>query len=292
MFEGLLDQTISGLANGGIYASVALALVMIYTTTDHINFAQGEMALFSTYLGWALINVGMPFWLAFALTIGVSMALGAVIERVLIRRMEGQSMLALIVVFIGLMTLLNSLAGLLFGYETKSMLSPFESSSVWKVSSHVSPHQLGMLAVIGPMLVLVYLFFRFTRIGLQMRAAAQSPVSSRLVGVNVGAMLCMGWALAAGIGAVAGMLTAPLVYLEPSMMSGIVIYAFAGALLGGISNPWGAVAGGFLLGVIETLAGAYLVGTDLRLTVALIVIVAVLLLRPNGLFGKTIVVRV
>lgn len=291
MFEGLLDQTISGLANGAIYASVALALVMIYTTTDHINFAQGEMALFSTYLGWALINAGMPYWGAFAATIAVSMVIGAAIERILIRPTEGRSMLALIIVFIGLMTFLNSLAGLLFGYETKSMPSPFDSQ-IWKVSSHVAPHQLGMLAVIGPMLLLVYLFFRFTRLGLQMRAAAQNPVSSRLVGVNVGAMLCLGWALAAGIGAVAGMLTAPMVYLEPSMMSGIVIYAFAGALLGGITNPWGAVAGGFLLGLIETLAGAYLVGTDLRLTVALIVIVTVLLVRPNGLFGRSIVVRV
>jgi branched-chain amino acid transport system permease protein len=290
MFEGLLDQIISGLANGAIYASVALALVMIYTTTDHINFAQGEMALFSTYLGWALINAGMPYWGAFAATIAVSMVIGAVIERILIRPTEGQSMLALIIVFIGLMTFLNSLAGLLFGYETKSMPSPFDSQ-IWKVSSHVAPHQLGMLAVIGPMLLLVYLFFRFTRLGLQMRAAAQNPVSSRLVGVNVGAMLCLGWALAAGIGAVAGMLTAPMVYLEPSMMSGVVIYAFAGALLGGITNPWGAVAGGFLLGLIETLVGAYLVGTDLRLTVALIVIVTVLLVKPNGLFGRSIVVR-
>ena len=291
MFEGLLDQAISGLANGAIYASVALALVMIYTTTDHINFAQGEMALFSTYLGWALINAGMPYWGAFGATIAVSMVIGAVIERILIRPTEGQSMLALIIVFIGLMTFLNSLAGLLFGYETKSMPSPFDSQ-IWKVSSHVAPHQLGMLAVIGPMLLLVYLFFRFTRLGLQMRAAAQNPLSSRLVGVNVGAMLCLGWALAAGIGAVAGMLTAPMVYLEPSMMSGIVIYAFAGALLGGITNPWGAVAGGFLLGLIETLAGAYVVGTDLRLTVALIVIVTVLLVKPNGLFGRSIVVRV
>lgn len=291
MFEGLLDQAISGLANGAIYASVALALVMIYTTTDHINFAQGEMALFSTYLGWALINAGMPYWGAFGATIAVSMMIGAVIERILIRPTEGQSMLALIIVFIGLMTFLNSLAGLLFGHETKSMPSPFDSQ-IWKVSSHVAPHQLGMLAVIGPMLLLVYLFFRFTRLGLQMRAAAQNPVSSRLVGVNVGAMLCLGWALAAGIGAVAGMLTAPMVYLEPSMMSGIVIYAFAGALLGGITNPWGAVAGGFLLGLIETLAGAYVVGTDLRLTVALIVIVTVLLVKPNGLFGRSIVVRV
>lgn len=291
MYSGLLDQIISGLANGSIYASVALALVMIYTTTGHINFAQGEMALFSTYLGWALIHSGVPYWLAFGLTIAVSMAIGALIERILIRPTEGRSMLTLIIVFIGLMILLNSLSGLFFGYETKAMPSPF-TSPMWRVSSHVSSHQLGMLVVIGVMLLLVYLFFRFTRLGLQMRAAAQNPVSSRLVGVNVGAMLCLGWALAAGIGAVAGMLTAPMVYLEPSMMSGVIIYAFAGALLGGISNPWGAVAGGFLLGLIETLAGAYLVGTDLRLTVALIVIIVVLLVRPNGLFGKAIVARV
>ncbi len=291
MFAGFLDLTASGLANGAIYASVALALVMIYTTTDHINFAQGEMALFSTYLGWALLQAGAPYWIAFGLTVAVSMLIGGAIERVLIRRTEGQSMLALIIVFIGLMILLNSLAGLLFGHETKAVPSPF-TNPAWGSVPHTSPHQLGMLAVIGPMLLLVFLFFRFTSLGLKMRAAAQNPISSRLVGINVGAMLCLGWALAAGIGAVAGMMTAPLVYLEPSMMSGIIIYAFAGALLGGIDNPWGAVVGGLLLGVIETLAGSYLVGTDLRLTVALLVIIAVLLMRPRGLFGKQVVARV
>ncbi|ODS93153.1 MAG: ABC transporter permease [Comamonas sp. SCN 65-56] len=291
MFAGILDQTVSGLANGAIYASVALALVMIYTTTDHINFAQGEMALFSTYLGWWLISAGLDYWTAFAATIVASMAMGGLIERILIRRTEGQSMLVLIVVFIGLMILLNSLAGVLFGYETKSIESPF-NESVWGAVPHVGPHQLGMLTVILAMLGLVYLFFRFTSLGLKMRAAAQNPISSRLVGINVGAMLCLGWALAAGIGAAAGMMTAPLVYLEPNMMSGIIIYAFAGALLGGIDNPWGAAVGGFLLGIIETLAGSYLVGTDLRLTVALLVIIVVLLARPRGLFGKQMVVRV
>lgn len=291
MFTGVLDQLMAGLANGAIYASVALALVVIYTSTGHINFAQGEMALFSTYLGWAMINAGASYWIAFAVTVAVSMAIGALIERLLIRRVQDQSMLALIVVFIGLMILLNSMAGLLFGYETKALASPFDSA-VWNRSTHISAHQLGMLAVIAPMLLLVYVFFRFTSLGLRMRAAAQNPISSRLVGVRVGAMLSLGWALAAGIGAVAGMMIAPLVYLEPTMMSGIIIYGFAGALLGGISNPWGAVAGGLLLGVIETLSGAYLVGTELRFTVALIVIVAVLLLRPNGLFGKNVVARV
>ncbi|MDO8769286.1 MAG: branched-chain amino acid ABC transporter permease [Burkholderiaceae bacterium] len=291
MFDGFLDQAFSGLANGSIYACLALALVMIHTSTHHINFAQGEMALMSTYLGWALIQIGTPYWVAFFLTVGVSMAAGALIERALIRYVDDKSTLSVIVVFIGLLIFINSLAGLIFDHTTKTVPSPFDAS-IWKISSHASAHQIGMLAVIGPMLLAIYLFFRFSTLGLKMRAAAQNPVSSRLIGINVGAMLSLGWGLAAGIGAVAGMMTAPVVYLDPSMMTGVLIYALAGALLGGISNPWGAVVGGLLLGLIETLAGAYLVGTELRLTLALVVIVLVLLVRPNGLFGKAVVVRV
>jgi branched-chain amino acid transport system permease protein len=141
-------------------------------------------------------------------------------------------------------------------------------------------------------LVVLYLFFRFTPLGLAMRAAAQNPVSSRLAGIRVGWMLALGWGLAAAIGAVAGMLVAPVVYLEPNMMSGVLLYAFAAALMGGIDSPFGAVVGGFVVGVVENLVGAYLIGTELKLTVALVLIVGVLLFRPSGLFGKVFVTRV
>jgi branched-chain amino acid transport system permease protein len=149
-----------------------------------------------------------------------------------------------------------------------------------------------MIGVTLVMLGLVFVFFRFTRLGLAMRAAAQNPVSSRLVGIRVGWMLAIGWGLAAVVGALAGMMTAPIVYLDPNMMAGILLYGFAGALMGGIDNPWGAVIGGFIVGVMENVAGAYVVGTELKLSVALAIIIGVLVVKPSGLFGRRLVTRV
>src|SRR6185437_11116656 len=173
----------------------------------------------------------------------------------------------------------------------KAFPSPFPSNA-WYGSSYMSPHEVGMIFVTMVVLGLVFAFFRFTPLGLAMRAAAQNPVSSRLVGVRVGWMLAFGWGLAGLIGAVAGMMTAPIVYLDPNMMSGILLYGFAAALLGGIDNPLGAVFGGFVVGILENVAGAYIVGTELKLTVALIIIVGVLVAKPSGLFGRTLVTRV
>jgi branched-chain amino acid transport system permease protein len=149
-----------------------------------------------------------------------------------------------------------------------------------------------MITVTLALLILVFAFFRFTALGLAMRAVAQNPVSSQLVGIRTGWILALGWGLASVIGAVAGMMAAPIVYLDPNMMGGILLYAFAAALLGGLTSPLGAVIGGFVVGVLENLAGAYVVGTEIKLSVALVIIVGVLLLRPSGLFGRTVVTRV
>src|SRR5580692_3999220 len=289
--QGFLHQLLSGLANGGIYASVALALVMIYQATHLVNFAQGEMAMFSTYVAWAMVNAGFTYWAAFGLTLIFSFIAGVAIERIIIRPVEHAPVLTIVIVFIGLLLVLNSLAGWIFSYTIKSFPSPFPSNA-WYGSKYLSPHEVGMIAVTLAVLILVFLFFRFTPLGLAMRAAAQNPVSSRLVGIRVGWMLAFGWGLAAAIGAVAGMMAAPIVYLDPDMMSGILLYGFAAALLGGINNPWGAAAGGFIVGVLENIAGAYVVGTEIKLSVALIIIVGVLLLRPSGLFGRPLVTRV
>src|ERR1700733_12220556 len=289
--DTFLHQVLSGLATGGIYASVALALVMIYQATHHVNFAQGELAMFSTYLAWTLIEGGLPYWLAFVATLGLSFVTGVLIERIIIRPIENAPVLAIVTVFVGLLVILNSVAGWIYGYTIKAFPSPFPSDA-WYGSSYMSPHEGGMIAVTVGMLLLVFLFFRFTPLGLAMRAAAQNPVSSRLVGIRVGWMLALGWGLAGMIGAVAGMMAAPIVYLDPNMMSGVLLYGFAAALLGGINNPWGAAAGGFIVGVLENIAGAYVVGTEIKLSVALIIIVGVLLLRPSGLFGRTLVTRV
>jgi branched-chain amino acid transport system permease protein len=289
--ETFLHQVLSGLATGGIYASIALALVMIYQATHHVNFAQGELAMFSTYIAWTLIDAGLPYWLAFVLTLGISFVGGVVIERVIVRPIEDAPVFAVVTVFVGLLLILNSLAGWIYGYTIKSFPSPFPSDA-WYASSYMSAHEVGMIAVTLGVLLLVFLFFRFTPLGLAMRAAAQNPVSSRLVGIRVGWMLALGWGLAGMIGSVAGMMAAPIVYLDPNMMAGVLLYGFAAALLGGINNPWGAAMGGFIVGVLENLAGAYVVGTEVKLTVALVIIVGMLLVRPSGLFGRTLVTRV
>ena len=289
--QALLHQIFSGIATGGIYASVALALVMIYQATHHVNFAQGEMATFSTYIALTLIEAGWNYWLAFLVTILASFVIGLLIERVLMRPMAQAPVLSSVGVFIGLLLIFNSVTGWIFSYSVKAFPSPFpETSRV--LGGWASPHEAGATAVTLIVLALVYAFFRFTKLGLAMRAAAYNPASSRLVGIRVGWMLALGWGLAAAIGAIAGMMVAPIVFLDPGMMSGILLYAFAGALLGGIDNPLGAVIGGFVVGVVENLAGAYLVGAELKLTLALIIILVVLILKPAGLFGRAIVSRV
>ncbi|SFN03966.1 branched-chain amino acid ABC transporter permease [Variovorax sp. OV329] len=286
----LLHQVLSGLATGGIYASMALALVMIYQATHLVNFAQGELAMFSTYIAWSLMQAGLPYWLAFFATVAIAFALGALIERIIVRPVEQASVLSVVIVFIGLLVILNSVAGWIFSYTIKPFPSPFPAAPLFG-NTYVTSHELGAIGVTLVVLALVFVFFRFTPLGLAMRAAAHNPESSRLVGVRVGWMLALGWGLASAIGAVAGIMVAPIVFLEPNMMTGILLYSFAAALLGGVDSPGGAVLGGFIVGVLENVVGAVL-GTDLKLTVALVLIVGVLVIRPSGLFGTVHVSRV
>jgi branched-chain amino acid transport system permease protein len=288
--NGFLHQVIAGIATGGIYASVALALVMIYQATHHVNFAQGEMATFSTYIALTMVTAGVPFWLAFFATVAISFCIGVVIERVLMRPMANANILAHVGIFIGLVLVVSNLTGWVFDYTVKPFPTPFYDGPL--LGGLVTGHELGSTAVTLGVLALVYLFFRHTRLGLAMRAAAYNPTSARLVGVRVGWMLALGWGLAAAIGAIAGIMVAPVVFLEPNMMLGILLYAFAGALLGGIDTPLGAVVGGFAVGVIENLGGTYIVGTELKLTMALVIIIGVLLVKPSGLFGRVVTSRV
>jgi branched-chain amino acid transport system permease protein len=289
--DAFLHQVLAGLATGGIYASLALALVMIYQATHLVNFAQGETAMFTTYIAWSLINAGVPYWAAFFLTIAFAFVLGVLIERIVIRPVENAPVLAVVVVFIALLVIMNSVAGWIYTYTIKSFPSPF-SKELFPATRYMSPHEMGAIGVTLVVLVLLFLFFRFTPLGLAMRAAAQNPQSSRLVGIRVGWMLALGWGLAAAVGAVAGMMVAPIVYLDPNMMGGILLYAFAAALLGGIDSPVGAVIGGFVVGVLENVLGAFVIGNELKLTVALVLIIGVLLVRPSGFFGKVHVTRV
>ncbi len=274
-----LHQLASGLALGGIYAIMALALVMIYQATQLVNFAQGEMAMFSTFFAWKLIDLGWSYWRAFVVTVILSFLGGLVIERLIVRPFAKAPVLASVIVFIGLSLIFNALAGWLYGYSVQAFDSPFDG---WRGlgNRYMSPHEAGAVLVSLCVLALVFAFFRFTPLGLAMRAAAQNPVSSRLVGIRVGWMLAIGWGLAAAIGAIAGMMAAPIVYLDPNMMGGVLLYAFAGAVLGGIDNPFGAAFGGFAVGVLENLVGAYVVGAEVKLTVALVIIICCARLAP------------
>jgi branched-chain amino acid transport system permease protein len=285
-----LQQIFSGLAAGSIYASLALALVMIYRATDLVNFAQGEMAMFSTYIAWTLVNAGLPFWLAFLITLAASFVGGMIIERAVIRPVENAPVLAAVVVTIGLLLIFNSVAGWIYSYTVQDFPSPFPDRPVF--GALMTTRDLGVIGVTLLMLVLLFAFFRYTPIGLAMRAAAQNPASARLCGIRVGRMLAIGWGLAAMIGATAGVMVAPVLFLDPNMMGGVLIYAFAGALLGGITSPIGAVVGGLIVGVTENLVGTYLIASQLKLTVAFALIILVLVFRPNGLFGTAIVRRV
>ena len=284
------QQIFSGFAAGAIYASLALALVMIYRATELVNFAQGEMAMFSAYIAWSLVNGGVSFWAAFVITLVVSFLGGMAIERVIIRPVENAPVLAAVVVTIGLALIFNSLAGWIYSYTVQDFQSPFPDRPV--LGALITTRDLGVIGVTLVMLFLLFAFFRFTATGLAMRAAAQNPASARLCGIRVGRMLAIGWGLAATIGATAGIMVAPVLFLDPNMMGGVLVYAFAGALLGGITSPVGAVIGGLIVGVTENLVGTYLIASQLKLTVAFALIILVLVFKPHGLFGTAIVRRV
>ena len=300
--EQFLQQFASGLASGAIYACVALALVMIFVSTDHINFAQGEMAMFSTFVCWQLMQWGIGFWGALLIAAALSFIVGMLVERIVLRPLHSAPVLSIVVVFIGLLAIFHSLAGAIWTHTIKEVPSPFPKVTFFG-SGYIGPHQIGMIIVTFALLVALFAFFRFTPLGLAMRAAAQNPTSARLAGVRVDWMLALGWGLAAAVGAVAGAMVAPVVYLEPNMMAGILLYGFAAALVGGISSPGGAVAGGFIVGVLENMVaffgnllerttGFYLIGNGEKLTVALLIVIIMLTVKPSGLFGHVTVKRV
>ncbi|WP_458759687.1 branched-chain amino acid ABC transporter permease [Afipia sp. TerB] len=291
--ELFTNQILAGIATGAIYACMALAIVMIYQAIDHLNFAQGEMAMFSTFIAWQLIQWGTPYWIAFVATLLISFVGGIVIERALFKPLAAAPVLTHVAGFIALFSILNSVAGLTWDFTIKQFPSPF-GSSPFLGSQLISTHQAGMIGITLVLLVLLFLFFRYTRIGLAMRAAASLPESARLVGINTSWMVALGWGMASAIGAIAGMLVAPVVFLEPNMMGGVLVYSFAAAVLGGLTSPFGAVMGGFLMGIFENLVGTYIpgVGNELKLPIALALIVIVLVIKPAGLFGRSIVQRV
>jgi branched-chain amino acid transport system permease protein len=291
------QQTISGLANGGIYASLAVALVLIYRATEVINFAQGALATFTTYVAWQLISWGLSYWVAFACTLGIAFVGGFLVELVAIRPVERRgSQITVVIAAIGLLILVEGAVGWIWGNQVKFMPAPFPSHIYTVGGVAFSRQDLSTIAISIAAVVVLWLFFQFTKIGLAMRAAAVRPHAARLVGVRVSWMLSLGWGLAAALGAVSGMMAAasPSVLLQPSMMDGVLIYAFAAAVIGGLESAAGAVVGALLIGVLLNLLGSYVswVTPALLLPVAFVVMLVVLLVKPSGLFGRTRVRKV
>ena len=291
--ERFLQVVVDGVADGSIYATLALALVLIFRSTGVVNFAQGEMAMFSTFVAWGLVQRGTPLGLAVLGAFAVSFIGGMLVERVLIRPVEGGNPLSLVIVTLGLFIVVNAAAGWIWGFTLRDFPRIFPGGVVEIGGVSLSVESLGIIGVLLAVVGLLWLLFSRTSIGLSMRAAAQNPASARLVGIPVGRMLMLGWGLAALLGAVAGVLVAPRLFLDTNMMAGVLVYSFAGAALGGFDSPLGAVVGSWIIGVTEGLAGTYVdvIGSDLKVLVPLTIIVVVLLFRPAGLFGSPEVTR-
>ncbi len=273
---------------------MALGLVLIYRSTNVLNFAQGEMAMFSTYVAWQFTSWGVPVVPAILISVVLSFIGGMAIQQAIVRHVDHDNHLAVVVVTLGLFLVLNAAAGWIWTYYIKDFPSAFPSS-VWALGDvRLSVRSVLTLAVVAVQMVLLYLLFQRTKVGLAMRAAALAPGAAENVGISAQRMMMLGWGLSAALGALGGSLIAPKLFLEPNMMFAVLLYAFAGAALGGLDSALGAVLGGLIVGVSENLAGTYIdfVGSDLKILVPFVLIIGVLLVKPNGLFGRTAVGRV
>jgi branched-chain amino acid transport system permease protein len=287
--------TVQGLALGAVYGILALALVLVYRATRVINFAQGELAMATTYIAYQLIQWGLSYWEAFAATLAIALVLGTVLELTLIRPVLHRSAIAAVIVTVGLFVLIDGIVNWIWGGDFKSMPSPFGTKIYHVGGVSISRLYIGMFVVVIIAALLVWVLFRFTKLGLGMRAAALRPAEAALVGVRVDWMLAIGWGLAALLGAVAGLMAEPSqFFLEPTLMQPILVYAFAAAVLGGLDSPAGALIGGLAIGVSLNLVVQYVpaISSELQEPFAFAVIIAVLLLKPSGLFGHRDVRRV
>lgn len=296
-FTLFVQRMIDGLSNGFIYAAMAMALVLIYKATTVVNFAQGEMAMFGTFLCYVFaVNFGWPAWLAIIMGMLVSALAAAGIERVLIRPFDPRNHLAVTIVTLGLFLILNALAGIIWAYDPRAFPTPFpkanQSFSVFGAKLEYSNLFTWITLLVAVLLVSVLL--TRTKIGLAFRSVSTNLESSQLLGIHIGRTLQFGWALAAAVGTLAGSLIARTTLLEPNFMGRVLIYSFAAATLGGLDSLGGAVLAGIIIGLVQTMSGGYwkVIGSELAPTVALIMIVAVLLVRPSGLFGSKRVERV
>lgn len=286
--QRFVDLTLNGISRGAVYAAFALALVLIWRSTRVVNFAQGAMGMLTTYLALVVIESGLPYWVGFAVALAAGLVLGAVLERVVVRPVEKGPELNAVIVTLGLFVALQALAAVLFGSAYESFPAPFPLTgfSVGGTTVAFTPFDaFVVLAVLAVMLALVALF-RLTDLGLRMRASALHEEVSRLLGIRVGRMLTLGWALAAVVGSLAGLLIAGGSLIHPAYMEPVIVFGFVAAVLGGLDSPPGAVVGGLLTGLALSYVSGYL-GSELVALAALAILVVVLLVRPRGLFGRT-----
>jgi len=277
---------VSGLALGSIYALLALSLVLIHKATDTVNFAQGEMAMFGTFLALALlVRLELPLLLVVGLAFPIGCILGLVTERVVMRPLVGTPPINALIVTIGLWMVFHHLAGWFWGYDPFRFPSLFSPEPVAFLGARVSQNSLGILGVSVLVMAALYVFFERTRTGTAMRATSVNRRAAQLMGVRVGRVAALSWALASGLGMMSGILVAPLTFLDPEMMVIVLLKAFAGAILGGFNSLPGAVVGCLVIGVVENLFAAF-VSTAFKDTFAFAVIVGVLMFRPTGLFSR------
>jgi branched-chain amino acid transport system permease protein len=289
-----LQQIVEGLASGAIYASLALALVLIYRATRIVNFAQGEMATLSVYLAWQLTQWGVPFVVSLIVIAGVSFVMGALVFRLMIRPVLGASDHTMVVICIGFFVAFEAVCLWFWGADPRAFPRIFPDHA-WTIGGvRLTANNIGILATLCVLTLGLSALFRYTRIGLAMRASAAEREKSPLVGIPVETMLMLGWGLAATVGFIAAALIAPSLFLSPPMMVSVVIYALAAATLGGWDSPAGAIVGGLVVGVAESLCATFIgfIGTDLKVGVPFALMAIILLARPQGLFGTTAVIRV
>lgn len=292
--DQFIQLVVDGLGMGSVYAALGLAIVLVNQSTGLINFAQGGMAVLAAYFTYAFIGWGLPLIVAILLSVIASFVLGAVIERFLMRRFEGGDPDTAVVATVGLLTLLTGLCGWIWSYNNQNFPSLFPAASFNLLGASVSWRSLGTFLVILMIMVLLQSLFKFSKLGLALRAVADNPASSALSGLPVGRLLMVGWGLAAGLGAVAGALIAPRLTLTPGMMDSILVYSLAAVILGGMTSALGVVVAAWVIGVLENLAAVYVpwIGHDLKVAVPFVLLFIVLLVRPQGFFGRKSVVRV
>jgi branched-chain amino acid transport system permease protein len=281
-----LIYTVAGVVNGMVYAAVALALVMIWRATRIVNYAQGAMAMFTTYLALVAIQHGVPYWIAFLIALGSGLVLGAVIERVLVRPVESRPPLNAVILTLGVLILLEAVAPMLFGGQTQSFPVPVSNIDIIAGSTQLyfSPFDVFTVGAVLVAMLVLYVVFQRTSLGLRMRAAAFNPEIARILGIRVGRMLTLGWGLAALLGALAGLLAAPSIFVYPGNMDEVLVFGFTGAIIGGLDNPLGAVVGALAVGLGLSYVSGY-IGSDLAPLGGLVILIAVLMVRPQGLFS-------